>query len=237
MGNGGLFLTSVKIFSFALRLSTHSFLEHFSGLGTMTRGISSGLIFFLGCISNRPSEEPTAIGPYNTSKGNSTKTGPGTPEAASWKASRTTGTKSRTARTLQAFLTIGAITDIWSMSCKAPRPWDRDGAAPPISTTGDCANAQFCTAVMVFVTPGPAVTRATPGTPVSRATASAANIAVTSCRTSATLMPNCSQPTSKGEMCPPTRVKTCFTPWAAMTFATSIPTFRESNLRSPKRPW
>ena len=52
--------------------------------------------------------------------------------------------------------------------------------APPRSTSGDCAICAFLSAVIVFVTPGPAVTAATPGTPVSRATASAAKTAVAS---------------------------------------------------------
>ena len=59
---------------------------------------------------------------------------------------------------------------IWSMSCSAPRPCRAVGAAPATTITGDWASWAFLTAVIVFVTPGPAVTAATPGRPVSRAT-------------------------------------------------------------------
>jgi hypothetical protein len=54
------------------------------------------------------------------------------------------------------------------------------GAAPPINTSGDCAICAFLTAVIVLVTPGPAVTAATPVMPVRRDMASAANTAFTS---------------------------------------------------------
>ena len=59
--------------------------------------------------------------------------------------------------------------------------------------------------------PGPAVTATTPGMPERRATASAANMAVTSWRVSTTRMPDASQATRIGEMCPPARVKMCLT--------------------------
>ena len=62
-------------------------------------------------------------------------------------------------------------------------------AAPPMRTSGDWAIWAFLTAVIVLVTPGPAVTAATPATPLSLATASAAKTAVTSWRTSITRMP------------------------------------------------
>ena len=62
--------------------------------------------------------------------------------------------------------------------------------------------------------------------PVRRAIASAAKTAVTSWRVSTTRMPNFSQATSSGEMCPPTSVKRKRTPWAFSTAATFSPPCR-----------
>lgn len=59
--------------------------------------------------------------------------------------------------------------------------------------------------------------------PESLATASAAKTAVASCRVSTMRIPTFSQATRMGEMCPPTRVKTYFTPWARSTAATLSP--------------
>jgi len=109
------------------------------------------------------------------------------------------------------------------MSCNAPRPCSTVGAAPPMSTTGDCASCAFLTAVMVFVSPGPAVTAATPGRPVSRATASAANTAVASCLVSTTLIPRALAPMSTGEMWPPHSVNRNSTPCARSTSPTRSP--------------
>jgi hypothetical protein len=93
-----------------------------------------------------------------------------------------------------------------SMSCSAPRPLVRVAAAPPSSTMGDSAIWAFFTAVTVLVMPGPAVTHATPGMPVSRATASAANTAVASCRTSMMRRPAALAATMMGDTCPPISV-------------------------------
>jgi hypothetical protein len=86
------------------------------------------------------------------------------------------------------------------MSCSEPRPRRMVAVAPPSSTSGTWAIWAFLIAVMVLVTPGPAVTAATPGTPVMRATASAAKTAFTSCRTSITRMPAFFALTKMGEM-------------------------------------
>ena len=86
------------------------------------------------------------------------------------------------------------------------------GAAPPMSSRGDCAICAFFTAVIVFVTPGPAVTAATPVMPVRRDMASAAKTQFTSCLKSMTVMPSFFDATSMGEMWPPMRVKMCLTP-------------------------
>jgi hypothetical protein len=101
------------------------------------------------------------------------------------------------------------------MSCSAPRPLSTVAVAPPRMITGDCASWAFFTAVIVLVRPGPAVTAATPGTPVSRATASAANTALTSWRTSITRMSRRLAPTRIGEMCPPHSVNRNRTPLLA----------------------
>ena len=111
------------------------------------------------------------------------------------------------------------------MSWSAPRPLSRVAAAPPRTTSADCASWAFLIAVIVLVTPGPAVTAATPGTPVSRNTASAANTASTSWRTSTTRMPRCLAPTRMGAMCPPQRVNRNRTPCSTSTDAIRSPPF------------
>ena len=103
--------------------------------------------------------------------------GPGTPARATRNACSTTGPRSRTRVTASPTSVRRDISAIWSMSCSEPRPLSIVAVAPPSSTTGDCAICAFLTAVMVLVTPGPAVTAATPGMPVRRATASAAKTA------------------------------------------------------------
>ena len=109
------------------------------------------------------------------------------------------------------------------MSCSAPRPLSRVAVAPPNSTTGDCAICAFLTAVTVLVTPGPAVTAATPIVPVIRATASAANTAFASSRTSTTRIPRACAPVRIGEMWPPHSVNRCVTPCRARTSAMMSP--------------
>ena len=92
-------------------------------------------------------------------------------------------------------------------------------------STGDCASWAFLSAVMVLVSPGPAVTAATPGMPVSRAIASAANTAVASSRTSVMRMPIFRASTRMGEMCPPQSVKISRTPRWCSTLAMRAPPF------------
>jgi hypothetical protein len=93
------------------------------------------------------------------------------------------------------------MSGFWAMSCSAPRPCKAVGAAPPSSSTGDCASCAFFSAVIVLVSPGPAVTAATPVVPVSRATASAAKTALASSRVSMIRMPRALAATRIGEMC------------------------------------
>jgi len=128
------------------------------------------------------------------------KTGPGTPLCAQWSASSTVEPRRAIWLTLTAHLVTGFITDMVSMSCSEPRPFRIVAGAPPKISTGDCAICAFLTAVIVLVTPGPAVTAATPGMPVMRATASAANTVFFSSRMSTTRMPRCLAPTRMGEM-------------------------------------
>ena len=163
---------------------------------------------------------------YSRSTGHSMNTGPGTPDCASAKASATAGPRSRTRRIFRKRLTCGSTSGRWSMSCSAPRPCSAVGAAPPISTTGDCASCAFFSAVMVLVMPGPAVTAATPGRPDSRALASAAKTAVTSSRTSTMRMPRALDALRIGEMWPPHSVKTSVTPCACSASAMRSPPWR-----------
>ena len=101
---------------------------------------------------------------------------------------------------------------ICSISWRAPLPFKIVAAAPPSKISGDWAICAFFIAVIVLVTPGPAVTAATPGIPVSLDMASAANTAVGSCLTSITRIPCFLAPTNIGDMCPPHKVKRKRTP-------------------------
>lgn len=47
-------------------------------------------------------------------------------------------------------------------------PFNSEGAAPPINSSGDSAICAFLTAVTVLVNPGPAVTAATPTVPKNK---------------------------------------------------------------------
>ncbi len=67
---------------------------------------------------------------------------------------------------------------------EAALPQRLAGARPPTTTRGEPLNCAWVTALTPLVTPGPAVSTASPGTRVSLPTASAANTAVCSCRTS-----------------------------------------------------
>ena len=72
----------------------------------------------------------------------------------------------------------------WSSSWSDPEPQRASGARPPSTTNGAPFSHAVVTALTELVTPGPAVTAATPGRRVSLASASAANTAVCSWRTS-----------------------------------------------------
>ena len=95
-------------------------------------------------------------------------------------------------------------------------------AGPGVTNTITAVkNAQLAQSALVVL--GGAA--ATPGTPVRRKTASAANTASTSWRTSTTRMPRSLAPTRMGEICPPQRVKRNRTPCATSTSAIRSPPF------------
>ena len=148
---------------------------------------------------------------------------PARPRCAIANARSRTSARSRTRVARVAHLTWGLISAIWSMSWSEPRPRSMVAVAPPRSTTGDCAICAFLTAVIVLVTPGPAVTAATPGMPVRRATASAAKTAFASSRTSTTRIPRALAETRIGEMWPPHSVKRKGTPCFWRTSAIRSP--------------
>ena len=99
-------------------------------------------------------------------------------------ASSTAPAISSTRCTVRADLVTDARIGGWSSSCRLPMPQRFAGARPPTTTSGEPLNCAWVTALTPLVTPGPAVSTASPGTRVSLPTASAANTAVCSCRTS-----------------------------------------------------
>jgi hypothetical protein len=99
-------------------------------------------------------------------------------------ASSTVGAMSSTVLAVVADLVIVSRIGGWSSSWRAPLPQRPAGARPPITTSGDPAKYACAMGLTPFVTPGPAVRTARPGDRVSLPTASAANAAVGSCRTS-----------------------------------------------------
>ena len=93
-----------------------------------------------------------------------------------------------------ASLVSGRMKGTWSSSCSEPWPQRIAGARPPRTSIGEpfcCAEA---TALIPFVTPGPAVSAATPGCRVTLAQPSAAKAAADSWRTSTRSMPSSRQP-------------------------------------------
>ena len=93
------------------------------------------------------------------------------------------------------------------------------GARPPTTTRGEPLNWAWVTALTPLVTPGPAVSTARPGTRVSLPSASAANTAVCSCRTSSSRIGGSAftAPSYIGNTWAPDSVNIVSTPWAAAT--------------------
>jgi hypothetical protein len=96
--------------------------------------------------------------------------------------------------TVAASFVSGATSGTWSISCREPWPQRVAGARPPSTSIGEWLACADAIALIVFVTPGPAVTAATPGRRVTFAQPSAANPAVCSWRTSTMSIPAARQP-------------------------------------------
>ena len=120
----------------------------------------------------------------NSSIGTSTKTGPRCEEPARVNASSRPGATSAAVCRVRADFVTEARIGGWSSSCSDPEPHRLAGARPPTTTSGDPLNWAWVMALTPFVTPGPAVSTARPGERVSLPMASAAKVAVCSCRTS-----------------------------------------------------
>ena len=95
---------------------------------------------------------------------------------------------------VRASFVTGATNGTWSISWSDPIPHRPAGARPPRASIGEpfaCADAS---ALIPFVTPGPAVSAHTPTSRVAFAQPSAANAADCSCRTSTMSIPSSRQP-------------------------------------------
>ncbi len=95
---------------------------------------------------------------------------------------------------MAASLTSGRTNGTWSTSCSEPWPQRIAGARPPSTSIGEWFCCAEPSALMPFVTPGPAVSAHTPGSRVTLAQPSAANAAADSWRTSTRSMPSVRQP-------------------------------------------
>jgi hypothetical protein len=126
---------------------------------------------------------------------------------------------------VRASLAIGAMIGGWSSSCSEPVPQRLCGARPPTTTIGDPANCACAIALIPLVTPGPAVSTASPGRRVSFPVASAANVAVCSCRTSSSRIGGSAltAPSYMGKTWAPDSVNIVSTPWARATATASSP--------------
>ena len=96
--------------------------------------------------------------------------------------------------TVAANFVSGATNGTWSISCSDPWPQRTRAARPPSTSIGEWFCCAEASALMPFVTPGPAVSAATPGVRVTFAQPSAANAADCSWRTSTMRMPSARQP-------------------------------------------
>src|SRR6266702_8464256 len=107
-----------------------------------------------------------------------------------------------------------------------------------MTTTGEPLNHAVVTALIPFVTPGPAVTTASPGARVSRAVASAANTAVCSCRTSTRRIGGSAltAPSYSGNTCPPERVNMAVTPYRCATATEWAPACPDRELTAETLP-
>ena len=140
-------------------------------------------------------------------------------------ASSTAPAISPTLCTVRDSLVTGSSSGGWSSSCRLPMPQRFAGALPPTTTSGEPLNWAWVIALTPLVTPGPAVRTASPGTRVSLPTASAANTAVCSWRTSRIRIVGSAltAPSYMGKTCAPERVNIVCTPWAAATATACSP--------------
>jgi hypothetical protein len=138
---------------------------------------------------------PSSGASENTwSSGKSTNAGPPGGRSAAQSASSTSDGISPGAPAVAAKRVSGRTNGTWSISCSEPCPQRQAGARPPSTTIGEWLASAAPSALIPFVTPGPAVRAATPGRRVTFAHASAANAAVASWRVSTSAMPSVRQP-------------------------------------------
>ena len=117
----------------------------------------------------------------------------------------------------------GATSGTWSISCRLPAPQRIAGARPPITMIGEPLKWALVRPEMPLVTPGPAVSTASPGRRWSLATASAANTADCSCRTSWIGKPDLCAASYSGNTWPPDSVNISPTPAARSAASASSP--------------
>ena len=101
---------------------------------------------------------------------------------------------SAVASAVRASFVSGATNGTWSISWSEPIPQRPAGARPPSASIGDAFICADASALIPFVTPGPAVRAHTPGSRVAFAQPSAAKAADCSWRTSTMSMPSSRQP-------------------------------------------
>ena len=128
------------------------------------------------------------------SSGKSRNVGPECGRTAAASASSTRPGISAVDSAVAANFVTGRTNGTWSISCSEPCPQRIAGARPPSTSIGEWLCCAPASALIAFVTPGPAVTAATPGVRVTFAHPSAANAAADSWRTSTRSMPSSRQP-------------------------------------------
>ena len=128
------------------------------------------------------------------SSGKSRNVGPGAARCATASASSTSPGISAVVAAVAASLTSGRTNGTWSISCSEPWPQRIAGARPPSTSIGEWFCCAEPSALIPFVTPGPAVSAQTPGSRVTFAQPSAANAAADSWRTSTRSIPSVRQP-------------------------------------------
>ncbi len=152
---------------------------------------ASGPVLAWGAV--RPSSG-TSAWEKTRSSGKSTKVGP---EWGAWAARNASSTRpgiSAVVSGVAASFVRGATNGTWSISWSEPWPQRIAGARPARTTSGELFICAEPSALMPFVTPGPAVRAATPGSRVAFAQPSAANAAVCSWRVSTMSIPSSRQP-------------------------------------------